>query len=559
MPKSENLSSKNLTLERIRERTKNNFIPFAEKVGRRKEKTPQTVLCLSGGGLKGAFEVGALYYLTKHWRELNIVGVLGTSTGAINALTIAAKKDKAAELLADSYLEAKNTSSFFMETSEYHAFKMQLAAAGITIDLLKMDFDLPRELKELNNKDYPKQIRGLIDVLTILSFLTSKGETLTDAISKLNRVKGVINANPAFSRIEAKIAKDLEDGHLLPLRMYMVQYDDGDLYYMDESGHVFQDTSGQEVKYALGGRKDELIEGAKASSAIPFFFEPRRFERTGKGGVDYFIDGGVRETMPLKGAKEMLEQITGEHPKRIISIVCSLPYVSPMAKAPNPFSVVMRTLSVFQSESLINEIAPSNGFNDSIERVNIFSETPVISDASSLDLDRGSIRILMDDGYMSAWEAMNLKDPAEIEDDNEKNRVNAILENRKAITELRKKIWLKEKSINWKAPAIGPIPGAPDPSWRPNKDFIISVRKHKHELLELLETRVQKTGGDLSCLPEIKVNGKVVSTFKHWYTMFEHHTPDALVAHSLWSKSYPFTGTLKLTELSSKPIASWDK
>ncbi|MBK7919788.1 MAG: patatin-like phospholipase family protein [Chloroflexi bacterium] len=280
MPKS-----KNLTLERIRERTKNNFIPSAEKVSPQKEKTPQTILCLSGGGLKGAFEVGALYYLTKHWEKLNIVGVLGTSTGAINALTIAAKKDKAAELLADSYLEAKNTNSFFMETPEYHAFKMQLAAAGITIDLLKMDFDLPRELEELNNKDFPKQIRGLIDVLTILSFLTSKGETLTNAISKLNRVKGIINANPAFGRIETQIANDLENGHLLPLRMYMVQYDDGDLYYMDERGHVFQDTSGQEVKYALGGRKDELIEGAKASSAIPFFLNPEDLRELEKGAL----------------------------------------------------------------------------------------------------------------------------------------------------------------------------------------------------------------------------------------------------------------------------------
>ncbi|MBE2222596.1 MAG: patatin-like phospholipase family protein [Anaerolineae bacterium] len=554
MPKSENL-----TLERIRERTKNNFIPSVEKVSRQKEKTPQTVLCLSGGGLKGAFEVGALYYLTKHWDKLNIVGVLGTSTGAINALTIAAKKDKAAELLVDSYLEAENTSSFFMETPEYSAFKMQLAAARIKIDLLKMDFDLPPELEELNNKDYPKRIRGLIDLLTILSFLTSKGETLTNAISKLNGVKGIINANPAFSRIETQIAKDLENGHLLPLRMYMVQYDDGDLYYMDESGHVFQDTSGQEVKYAIGGRKDELIEGAKASSAIPFFFEPRRFERTGKGGVDYFIDGGVRETMPLKGAKEMLEQVAGEHPKRIISIVCSLPDVSPMTKAPNPFSVVMRTLSVFQSEALINEIAPSNGFNDSIERVNIFSETPVISDVNSLDLDKGLIRILLDDGYMSAWETMNLKDCMETDDPDEINRVNAILESRKAITELRMKIWNKERSIDYKAPPIGPAPDIEYPTWRLNKNFIISVRKHKYELLEIMEDRVRKAENDLSCLPEIKVGGKVKSTFRDWHTKFEHHTPDDLSHFSLWSESYPFTGTLKLTELSSKPTGSWDK
>ncbi|MBK7919789.1 MAG: hypothetical protein IPJ94_26735 [Chloroflexi bacterium] len=114
-------------------------------------------------------------------------------------------------------------------------------------------------------------------------------------------------------------------------------------------------------------------------------------------------------------------------------------------------------------------------------------------------------------------------------------------------------------SIDYNAPPIGPTPDIEYPTWRTNKNFIISVRKHKHELLEIMEDRVRKADNDLTCLPEIKIEGQVKSTFRDWYTKFEHHTPDVLVVHSLWSKSYPFTGTLKLTELSSKPRASWDK
>jgi len=301
---------------------------------------PKTVLALSGGGIKGCYEVGALYYLSKIWDKLNVIGVCGTSTGAMNALVVSESGKFAASKLASQYLGADNYWSFFKDEQQYQALKTYLATLGVKFDLIEMlefgmapnieglkdlfmDIIKPflvgtgiKAVSKLFNPLIPFSIPFFIGLGITLKRIKEVGPIIGAALEALQKVLksgGFLNLNPSIEVLSAQV--DFNRVGQIPLRMYMVQYEDGKLYYMDQEGKL-HNRSGGVIEYP-GDRVSLLKNGVRASASIPFFFPATGFIRKeGSQERDFYIDGGVRENMPLLGAKEMGAE-------RIISMVCA--------------------------------------------------------------------------------------------------------------------------------------------------------------------------------------------------------------------------------------------
>lgn len=501
---------------------------------------PKTVIAFSGGGIKGCFEAGALYYLSKIWDQLNVIGVVGASTGAINALVVSESGKFAASKIVDFYLAAESWRDFFNEEEWYRDLRITFQTLGIKFDLIEMSVDYGAFLDEWRDRVGNTALSAIFGAVTILlKNIIEAVIKIRDAVVNLKEIfknilnaGGIINLDPLIDTISNQI-DFTKIGQEIALRMYMVRYEDGLLYYMDEKGDIYNRDGTIQREY-YGSKYHLLKTGVRASASIPVFIPATGFKLSEDGTEkDFFIDGGVRENMPLQGAKEMGAE-------QIISIVCAHPTPDYWETNPKfvengsvmsykeipPFFLknLLRTLEIFQCESVFNEINPPYGFNDDIKRVPIYAHEKVID---GFDLDPGLVRINIEDGYMAAYDSINYNWGEITEYDAE------VLEwYRLMITGTRKKIWELEKNdlIVSIPRQIGP--GGATSSWTGgaptvNGDTLKQIRAFKYVVLSNVLARYNWTNENPECLP-IKIvgsNGQETSIHSWWEGWERHGLP----------------------------------
>ena len=232
-------------------------------------------LVLGGGGSKAAFQVGAVKYL---YQEQGVRPnlIAACSGGSLNGAKLAEGGDD-----APSRLEAiwrgldKDTDMWLTEpwlaTLEPHLQKIALEAAAGALET----------------------IGGILTFNPILflagiATLIVTADDLNKLITALQSARSIYNLGPieTILRNPALFDENRIRNSNIDLRLAVVGLESGELRYVLKDGHV----------EGLNGTTVSLADAVLTSASIPFVFPPRKI------GPETYVDGGVREMVPIKTA-----------------------------------------------------------------------------------------------------------------------------------------------------------------------------------------------------------------------------------------------------------------
>lgn len=292
-------------------------------------------LVLSGGGFKGAFQVGALNYLLQN--PLEIDGetvtldkfdiVTGVSVGALNGAMIATRQlDRLNHLWFE---EIANNGPGIIYTSRY--LKNGKPDQKRIMDDLVPDLNLWQKLGLIFSKKKRQQV--LEGIFSNLSTLTSLAD---------NR--------PLAQTLKQLLTLDMFDG---------VTYKTG--YVSLADGQYFSDNASD------FDTLDELVNAIVASTTMPIVWSPVTNIRTRQGEIrQAAIDGGVRNVTPLKDAIQEINADEENSDYYIIIVNCHPKQLHPFDKQLNIINIASRSLiditlaEIFQNDVqhflLVNKI-----------------------------------------------------------------------------------------------------------------------------------------------------------------------------------------------------------
>ncbi|MGD8496735.1 MAG: patatin-like phospholipase family protein [Gemmatimonadales bacterium] len=214
----------------------------------------QAALVLSGGGARGAYQVGVLKYIAERRPELHFPILTGVSAGAINAHFLAGAAtpfDGAVDDLARHWLSL----------STDHVFRTDLGSLAM---------NAARVLLNLGSggSSLAPRVQGLVETAPLRRFL----EDLID---------------------EDAVAANIESGRLRALAISATAYDTGrTVTYIQ--GEPWLSTWKRVRRLAVHDRI--TLDHVMASAAIPLFFPAVNV------GGRYFGDGSLRQSHPLSPA-----------------------------------------------------------------------------------------------------------------------------------------------------------------------------------------------------------------------------------------------------------------
>jgi NTE family protein len=250
-------------------------------------------LVLSGGGFKGAFQLGALNYLKEHWqqvtgeKQMHFDIIAGVSVGSLNGCFLSMNKlhelNTLWDLIAENGVEEIYTSDI-IDTSIRNELK------------LKPDYD---RLKEKFFPAYKLHI-GFWQALGLLFFKNRRepffrqvAESIArEAGANLKNFKSLADNAPLRQKLKWQVR--LEDIHP-QTRFYsgFVSLEDG--YYHSA---VHTDFTANE----------EFINAVLASTAMPLVWPPVPEVKTRNKTLRQLVDGGVVNVNPLGDVIELIRQ-----------------------------------------------------------------------------------------------------------------------------------------------------------------------------------------------------------------------------------------------------------
>jgi predicted acylesterase/phospholipase RssA len=504
---------------------------------------PSTAIALSGGGTKGSFEVGALAFLRKRLDEFKVDYVLGSSTGALNALALSSGGMTAGTTtLIGIYLGLRGSSSMY--TYNWRIYNVdQILQAAFNKPLASLLSsggggsvgDATALLDDINyyySRWYSLLATELVFALTNVIGVYILWEAVGDALTKISNLQlimqllqhadSIYTLDPVRQLIDTKI--NLGTVGRIPLRMATVDLETGTPHFMDENGDLLIGAASASAPSYLGtwtlngARSTNLTNGAIASASIPGAFPPQLL-RVNDLTSGHFVDGGTREMIPLKAAKDLGVQ-------RIIAIFASPPHLSQKTVGASPAmaSIVGRSLDILTNEVAVNEQEPPDSFCDTIQRIFIYPEILV---HDTIEVDPGLIRINLAYGYMRAYD-MYLGQTGQLNVD-----IGSLLLSlfaTQALIELRREAHAIEQRMfhGWN----------PANLWFDKPD-VDTLRDVKRQILEMAESRFLLLGEDTDCLPiQLAGTGGANYGIREWWETWEHHSvayENALATFDLWA------------------------
>ena len=214
-------------------------------------------LVLTGGGARGAYQVGILRYIARRWPELTFPVITGVSAGAINAAHLAQAHGtfpQAVDELGALWSELTPDRIFRVDVggllSNMGRWGLQLAGGGM------------RE----------SRVRGLVDTAPL-------GELLTEALAPVDGELTGIDYN-------------LARGTLRAVALGTTSYSTGQsvAWVQGRNLETWERPSRRAIETRL------RVEHVMASSALPLFFPAVQI------GDQWHGDGGIRLTAPLSPA-----------------------------------------------------------------------------------------------------------------------------------------------------------------------------------------------------------------------------------------------------------------
>ncbi|MBL8149287.1 MAG: patatin-like phospholipase family protein [Blastocatellia bacterium] len=462
--------------------------------------------CLSGGGAKGDFEVGALTFLLRRKIIPNIV--CGTSVGAVNAVAIA-EGETGIEKLRKVWRSLHSNDDMY-KAEPWLTKVLPLinsGGAGVDLDFVRVAMFTPL---------FPIIAAKLNDAIEVLKAII---EDYQDG-----KIQGLYNLEPT-----RKLLKDSKEGieptliakSGIALRLATVCLQDGDLYYIDEKGHLFK---GRADKVPDKAPVVNLVDATLASSAIPVIFKPIKL------GDKSFVDGGIREVVPVKAAQEMgAEKIYAvvasesrldrefsfsEESKKILKSL-GFPDTDPIVRIDG---IAKRALGCMLNELTEDDLRLRAKLKDNATLWTIRPTiVPELHDA--LTINPQLIRLSIDYGYMRAWDVvaiaggginpiLNLPQNSELRQAYKDNTDEIVTLRAKAI-ELERTCW---KRIGEPGPKSGP--GAVRFAYYPDK--IDQLRKTKKAIANAITARTKFDMYERDAFPPDKSPDTVLSWVQNW-------------------------------------------
>lgn len=216
-------------------------------------------LTLSGGGARGAYQVGFLRHLARHYPDFPVEILTGASAGAVNAIQLANHRGRFADRVEDL-------------TRAWESLSVEQVFRVDALSLLPRGLRWIAQLSLLGGREYVHQARGLVDTRPLRRFLQ---ETLGSQDGTL-----------------PGIGYNLTHSDLRAIAISTTHY---------QSGSTVVFCQGQEVEawerpQRHSVLRDLTIDHVMASAALPLFFPA--VEISGQ----WFGDGGLRLHSPLAPA-----------------------------------------------------------------------------------------------------------------------------------------------------------------------------------------------------------------------------------------------------------------
>lgn len=213
-----------------------------------------TAVVLSGGGARGAYQVGVLQFIARQVPELSIPIFTGVSAGAINAAFLAGRRGDLAESL-----DALSEHWCSLSTGRV----MRSQAPLLFLNALQVGLKLSSGGSRL-----VPTVRGLVDTEPLREFL-----------------KPLLDADA--------VDENLRTGRLRALAISATSYQTGRVISFVQAApeiRMWERVRRQSVRARIE------VDHVMASAAIPLFFPARKI------GDEFFGDGGIRESHPLAPA-----------------------------------------------------------------------------------------------------------------------------------------------------------------------------------------------------------------------------------------------------------------
>lgn len=321
------------------------------------------ILVLSGGGFKGAFQVGALEYIFEHGLKKTdgsrvvpaFEVVTGVSVGALNGALVAAGKFE--ELKRIWFEELKDQGSDIIFTSHYIDPKGNINYDNIFNDLL------PR-----------------LNLRTIWKLLSKKGrrKLIDEVLSNVNSIQALADNTPLYEKLMSILSKS--DFQNVVYRCGLVKFDDG--------------------AYVSVGPEDcptdsDFIKAIQASTTMPVVWEPVNDIAYQNARIDHAIDGGLRNSTPLSDAIEMINQDTLDYQYHFV-IITNKP--ESLGRVEGPHSIVKiaqrSLLDISFDEIAFNDINQFKLINSLVKQAHAVDPSIELRDPQGLVLKKFDCHII---------------------------------------------------------------------------------------------------------------------------------------------------------------------
>lgn len=506
-----------------------------------------TAIALAGGGTRGSFQTGALLYLENVWQSFDPVLVVGTSTGALNALVVSEMGSGAGEKLCRIYTALRNREDLFDRPAWWEPVRDALNdVLGIDINTLGRGGRGDREFIETEDAQLAQNVvrfgpfaaAALAVALPQFFSVFAAGftnwlayrideefgdlEELADRINEAyllwrDSAQSIHTLEPLRAIIENQVSFD--DVGRIPLRMCLAALQRGEIAYATDGGELLFGSAVRETANPIWQLSDfdsnPVLDCTIASASIPGVFPPVTLRQSPAGG-DYFVDGGTREMIPAKAAAEF-------SPEQIVGILASSPKTTPINYTTRDFSgneipdrphileIPPRAIDMMLDEIARDDIYPSGGWGDDIERIFIH---PLRNVHSSLDVEPGLIRINISYGYMRAF--LTYRGAKGLLQGNAASMIFYI----ERIVASRLESWRLEREAYRLQydPGLGEV--VPTPVF--DRSRLISIRQHKYRIAEDVDLLVAEAGDDVTSVPSSIPSEFGPEPIQNWWLGWEN-------------------------------------
>lgn len=328
-----------------------------DRIAHAADEKPNRKLLLGGGGIRGAYQAGAIVRLLANGFQPNVI--YGVSVGGLNAAFLG---DRA----------------FFLGKTKTEYFSTLGRA-------------IPPGVNPASLVDWPFIGQQLVEfwrqnVTSERSLIRKKRSAAVAAIFR--SFSGVFDTSPLQTLIRKTLSAERLRRSGIPVGVAAVNIDNAETTYFFEDDPNFIDA---------------VIATAAVPLAMPIV------ELTVGGVKKRFCDGGLRETLPTGLA---LKEVAGKIPTHLVCIACQPPQSKyPILRNPGNFvELLQRTADIAADEIIKNDIAALN--STKIKYILIRPSRTVNWDPKknkTFDIDsfdQSQIAALLDEGAFSANKAL---------------------------------------------------------------------------------------------------------------------------------------------------------